>query len=426
MARLRQMGYRGLMYIDDNLTAAATKEAALEWERKVYDLFQKAGWVFKPSKRSGEPAQVCRFLGLEIDSRDLTFNIPLDKKEAIKSHLLYLKTLKRIKVKNLASLVGKLQSVRLATGPIVSVMTRSLYHTISKAKFWSSWVELEHLARYELTWWLENLDSVSKFPISQSLSTTPLTYVEEVASDASGIGSFCYYINPGKEVLDARAFTEQEQGESSTWRELKAYHSTWTKPEVLERFKGRKVAHYTDSQAMVAIISRGSRNPKLHPMVVEALLTLRKYGITVEAVWKPREDEIITWADQGSRDFDQDDISLDFETMLTIYNHFGDFDYDGFASAANTKGKKFFSRENSPGSAGINFFHQKLDPTQSHFCFPPPRLLAATVRHIEHCRATAVCIVPVWANSSFYSIFWPDGRHAANFVDQVFIVRPRF
>ena len=57
------------------------------------------------------------------------------------------------KVRVLASFVGLLQSVRLATGPIVSVMTRSIYHLISNAKRWESFVRLDDLARKEVEWW---------------------------------------------------------------------------------------------------------------------------------------------------------------------------------------------------------------------------------------------------------------------------------
>ena len=73
MAALRQEGVRGIIYIDDVLTAGETKEECLEAEAKVYKLFKACGWVFKPSKRSGDPSQVCRFLGLDIDTRDFTF-----------------------------------------------------------------------------------------------------------------------------------------------------------------------------------------------------------------------------------------------------------------------------------------------------------------------------------------------------------------
>ena len=84
---------------------------------------------------------------------------------------------------------------------------------------------------------------------------------------------------------------------------------------MLERFANSTVAHYTDSAAMASIVTKGSRNPKLHPMVLEVALALRRYGITVEAVWRSREDGLIQWADRGSRDFHQDDVSLDFDTM---------------------------------------------------------------------------------------------------------------
>ena len=73
-----------LVNIDDVFLSTATKELALAQERRLYKLFCTCGWVFKPEKRSGEPAQVCRFLGFEIDSRDMTFNIPKDKLEKIR------------------------------------------------------------------------------------------------------------------------------------------------------------------------------------------------------------------------------------------------------------------------------------------------------------------------------------------------------
>ena len=97
--------------------------------------------------------------------------------------------------------------------------------------------------------------------------------------------------------------------------QLSAFRDTWTNPAVLEQFANSTVAHYTDSAAMASIVTKGSRNPHLHPMVLEVSLALRRYGITVEAVWRSREDGLIQWADRGSRDFHQDNVLLDFETM---------------------------------------------------------------------------------------------------------------
>ena len=313
--------------------------------------------MFKPGKRSGEPAQIVRFLGLEIDSRDLTFNIPADKIVKIKSLAAEIKARSRVKVKLLARLVGMLQAVKPATGPIVAVLTRSLYHVVASAPNWSSSVGLSDMAKHEIDWWLSNLDKVAKYPINDPLSTTPIAY--KTASDASRVGSFSYLVGKSRTTLASRAFSEAERSQSSTWRELSAFRDTWTDEAVLHRFRDSQVCHYTDSRAMASIVTKGSRNPRLQPLVVEAVLALRGAGIVMEAVWLSRQDGIIEFADRGSRDYHPDDISLDYESMSKILDEFGPFSVDTFATASNKKGEKFFSRLDVPGAAGCNFFHQR-------------------------------------------------------------------
>ena len=74
---------------------------------------------------------------LEIDSRDMTFNISKDKLEKIRDNLEALRRGMRrgkiVGIRKVAQVVGLLQSVRLATGPIVAIMTRSLYVEVAKA-----------------------------------------------------------------------------------------------------------------------------------------------------------------------------------------------------------------------------------------------------------------------------------------------------
>ena len=45
--------------------------------------------------------------------------------------------------------------------------------------------------------------------------------------------------------------------------------------------------------------------------------------------------------------------------FAVVFERFGDFDVDCFASATNSKGVAFYSRCDVPGSAGMNFFHQR-------------------------------------------------------------------
>ena len=93
----------------------------------------------------------------------------------------------------------------LATGPIVSIFTHSLYNCINEAKIWESFVKLDSkpLAKEKIAWWVENIKSVSKYPIGGSLSSIPTQ--AQVASDSSSVGLFSYNIMVG-DTLAKRAF----------------------------------------------------------------------------------------------------------------------------------------------------------------------------------------------------------------------------
>ena len=84
MAGLRRKGFRCCIYIDDKLTVCQGYDNCLRQEQQENALFVKAGWVFKREKRSGDPAQILRFLGLLVDSINMCFTIPKDKLSKIK------------------------------------------------------------------------------------------------------------------------------------------------------------------------------------------------------------------------------------------------------------------------------------------------------------------------------------------------------
>ena len=61
-----------------------------------------------------------------------------------------------------------------------------------------------------------------------------------------------------------------------------------------------------------------------------------------------------------------------------------------------------------------------------HWCFSPPKMITEAVLHFAKFGATGVFVVPIWANSSFYSMFWPDGVHLAQFVTDWMMIQPYF
>ena len=52
-----------------------------------------------------------------------------------------------VHVKQLAKAVGTLQSLRPATGPLIAIMTCSLYFTIATAASWNSYISMYALSQ---------------------------------------------------------------------------------------------------------------------------------------------------------------------------------------------------------------------------------------------------------------------------------------
>ena len=118
----------------------------------------------------------------------MTFEIPVVKFEFIITEAEFFLTTKFFPVRQLASWVGKLQSLRLAIGPIVSIMCKSLYFLISSAFSWSSFIKLDKNSDVEVTWWRDNLKYFSTYPII--IDNTTVKVDASISSDASGSGYF--------------------------------------------------------------------------------------------------------------------------------------------------------------------------------------------------------------------------------------------
>ena len=164
----------------------------------------------------------------------MKFEIPQDKMTRLIEKAKYLLSLRRVLVKDVASWVGLLQSCRLAIGPVVSIMCRSLYDCIKNAKTWFSRIVLSPLSVSQIQWWVENLPQFSEYPICKK--PTIVSFEFSVASDASDRGFFAYRVSSKQRVF-SRPFTLAESEESSTFKELTAIHDTWTDESNLRDFE---------------------------------------------------------------------------------------------------------------------------------------------------------------------------------------------
>ena len=83
-----------------------------------------------------------------VDTVKGVFEVPIrrwDNLEVSMKNLLSAKR-KRVPVKQLASCVGKIISMKIALGPVVQLYTRYLYQVVESAPSWFSFVSVTQLA----------------------------------------------------------------------------------------------------------------------------------------------------------------------------------------------------------------------------------------------------------------------------------------
>ena len=274
-----------------------------------------------------------------------------------------------IRLKEVASIVGLLQSCARALGPVVRIMTRTCYGWLKKnleRVSWNGYAAFPGNCREELSFWIDNIEILNGFLFSSRKEELQFQY--ELCGDASQKGLFCFQYSSSEEVVLRRLLTSDEKKKSSTFREMLVLHEVYAKSSI-EKYSGLVLRHLVDNQAVMWIMSVGSRNPELQIMVKEIFLNCRKWDVRLVVEWRSRDDPLLKIADVGSKDFDDSCYSLDFESFSALMDFFSHLrlDVDAMAHDWNKKCENFFSRLYDSRALGINFFAQKLDMASSWY-----------------------------------------------------------
>ena len=135
------------------------------------------------------------------------------------------------------------------------------------------------------------------------------------SSDASDLGYCVYEVCSNNIVLLKKVFSPAEAKFSSTHRELIAFHQFYLS-EQAKILQGKNVVHYTDNANCEVILSVGSRNVNLQPLVLDIFLIWKSLNIKVKVIHLSRNDPIIQFADVESKNSDLHDYSIIFYRCL--------------------------------------------------------------------------------------------------------------
>ena len=401
----RAQGLRVVMYLDDGVGAAPGLVAACTGSALVRSTLDKAGLLWHPIKSVWDPSQCLEWLGFTINLAEGQIHVPESKIAALRSMLQRVKHSPTIKVKCLASLLGKIISMSLAFGSVSRFMTRSLYSILEDRQSWYEALQFSPEAKAELLFWESNLENYNAQPIWHSPSAVRVVY-----SDASNSGFGGYVVEHGGCVSHGQ-WTAEEAQESSTWRELSAVYLVLA--SVAPKLANERVRWFTDNQNVVVILQVGSRKPALHEVALRVFSIAIEHQIRLEPEWVPRE--LNEKADFLSRIVDFDDWYLNPGVFAWLDSIWGPHTVDRFADSNNCQLARFNSRCWNPGSEAVDTFTTDWWGENNWWC-PPVTLVPRAISHAEVCMAVGTLIVPEWPASPFWPLLHPSAEEFAWFV----------
>ena len=166
-----------------------------------------------------------------------------------------------VKVRYLASIVGRIQSAKPAVGCSAKIMTKFLHMCIETRQHWYDYVCIDNHARKELMFWQENICILNGQPFTMDTECTV-----EVQSDASAVG-FGGYVSEidGSEAIGR--WSRLEAMESSTWRELKAVY--YVLCALADKLRQEHIRWKVDNMNVVHILHNGSMKKKLQLILLD-------------------------------------------------------------------------------------------------------------------------------------------------------------
>lgn len=294
-------------YMDDFFIVGETYAECLRNLKLLISILSRHGWTIAEDKTT-MPSQLMTFIGVQLDSRNLTLSIEPDKARAVMFKFesarkeLLAGTLKPSLVASLAGNCIWFSSVvtvgRIFTNPLFKLMRLIRKGGLMRGGKPSE----ESLELFDKTyvWWMETLSKWAKGTLLRSnVRVIPSQLIDDavfIQQDAGddGLGYFSALMEEGFRRIRWYARTLDETLEtSSTFKELSTI--AWALLSRVE-WTSRLVVAVFDSSAAAFGINNGSSPAPCCMEIIEAIYILcDERNITLVALWVPRAEN--TFAD---------------------------------------------------------------------------------------------------------------------------------
>ena len=241
-----------IVYLDDFLLISNSKEACAEALSVLISLLRKLGFSIHWGKVV-DPTQKITFLGVELDSVQMSMRLPHDKLCILRQELQGFLGRKRATKRQLQSLAGRL-SWAAAVVKGGRVFLRRIFNKISMLRHSCHRTLVTVDVRQDIVWWFQFIQSFNGK--SLLLDKTPIECVYTDACDKGAGGSFgadWFYYNWSQDWPEAETFHINEKEVLAVV--LAAYR--WS-----HLWQHKKVIIYSDNSVTVASINKGTARNK--------------------------------------------------------------------------------------------------------------------------------------------------------------------
>lgn len=389
----RRQGIRIVVYLDDGIGFCDNKNEAILISNKVRSDVISTGFIPNVEKSVWEPVQVLTWLGHVIDLHYFNLSVPFEKVNKFKAVVSsILCRASRVTARQLAAVVGKVNSMWNVVGSVSRLMTRHSHICIASRETWDKPMVLPKAVIDELHFWFENIESLNVKSFGKNQIATRVVY-----SDASETGCAGYLVDIDDQPV-FRSWSDIEKQQSSTWREVMGVLTVLE--SVGHLLEGQVCKWYTDNQNVANIVKNGSMKETLQSVVLGIFKLCNSRSIVIDVEWIPRT--LNEKADYFSKLVDFDDWGTSVEFFTCLSEVWGPYSFDRFADCHNKKVVLFNSRFWTPGTEGVDAFAFDWSG-HNNWIVPPISLIGKAIKHVQACKAVGTLIVPYWVSS----YFWP-------------------
>ena len=350
----------------------------------VVTLLQSLGFTINLKKSLLIPTQVITFLGFQIDSMCMMISLLAKKANKILDCCRRLLVSQSITLRNLASLLGLLESSRPAIwrAPLhfrhlQSDLIRGLQ---MNQESYDASIALSPSARAELAWWLKHTLNANGSPVHLPLPNMIIT------TDASKKGWGAVH----QSLQTNGRWSQKESLQHINFLELKASFLA------LKTFlKGKShvtVSLQLDNTTAIAYNNKGgTRSPQLMTLALEMWDWCQARDIFAIASHIPGRDNVS--ADKEPREFkDMSEWKLD---PTIIQPFLLNCQMDLFASRLTNQLTDYISWRPDPGAIHTDAFTINRAPLRG-YAFPPFNLISKTLTKVTIDQTELTLVAPVW------------------------------